>query len=68
MKNILMAAPVALAIAFFAIPAQAGGSVDITVGERYPGYDPSYHPQPYYDDEEEDQDQISCWQGKRIVR
>jgi hypothetical protein len=72
MKKILMAAPVALAIAFFAIPAQAGTSVGIAVGEPYPGYDPQpgYHPYPppYYDDEEDDEDQISCWEGKRIVR
>lgn len=69
MKNILMAAPVALAIAFFAVPAQAGGSVDIAVGEPYPGYDPGYHyPRPDYDDEEDEEDQISCWQGKRLVR
>ena len=71
MKNILMAAPVALAIAFFAIPAQAGTSVGIAIGEPYPGYDPQpgYHPYPppYYDDEEEN-DQISCWEGKRILR
>jgi hypothetical protein len=72
MKSILMAAPVALAITFFAIPAQAGASADIAVGEPYPGYDPNpgYHPYPppYYDDEEDDEDQISCWEGKRIVR
>jgi hypothetical protein len=72
MKNILMAAPVALAVAFFAIPAQAGASAGIAVGEPYPGYDPypGYHPYPppYYDDDEDDEDQISCWEGRQIVR
>jgi hypothetical protein len=72
MKNILMAAPLALAVAFFAIPAQAGAPADIAVGEPYPGgYDPGYHPYPTpdYDDEDEDsRGQISCWEGKRIVR
>jgi hypothetical protein len=71
MKNILMAAPVALAVAFFAVPAQAGASAGIAVGEPYPGYypNPGYHPYPppYYD-EEDDEDQISCWEGRQIVR
>lgn len=72
MKSILTAVPIALAMAFMAIPAQAGAPADIAVGEPYPGYDPNpgypSHPPPYYDDDEDDRDQISCWEGKRIVR
>ena len=75
MKKLLFMAAAALAVAAVSIPAQAGTSVGITVGEPYPGYDPypGYHP-PYptpgygdEDDEDED-DQISCWEGRQIVR
>ena len=68
MKNILLAAPVALALAFLSLPAQAGTSVDIGIGERYPRYDhyPGYPPS--YDDEEDYRDQISCREGIQIVR
>ena len=71
MKNILMAAPIALAVALFAIPAQAGTSAGIAVGEPYPGYDPQpgYYPYPSpYHDDEDNEDQISCWEGKQILR
>ena len=71
MKKLLLAVPVALAMVSAAIPAQAGTSVGIAVGEPYPGYDPypGYHPYPPPDyDEEDDEDQISCWEGKQIVR
>ena len=73
MKKLLFAATAALAIATVTLPAQAGTSVGIAIGEPYPNYEPypSYHPYPTpdYDDDEEDQDdQISCWEGKQIVR
>jgi hypothetical protein len=71
MKKLLFAAAAALAIATVSFPAQAGTSVGIGIGESYPGYDPypGYHryPTPDYDEEDE-QDQISCWEGRQIVR
>lgn len=71
MKKFLLAVPIALAIGTFAIPAHAGTSVGIAIGEPYPGYEPypRYHPYPtpdYYEDDE--QDQISCREGRQIVR
>lgn len=74
MKKFLLAVPVALAIGTVAIPAYAGTSVGIAIGEPYPGYEPypRYHPYPapdypdYYEDDE--QDQISCREGRQIVR
>jgi hypothetical protein len=63
-----LAAPVALAMAFLTLPAQAGTSVDIGIGERYPGYDPYPGYPPSYDDEEDYRDQISCREGIQIVR
>ena len=71
MKKFLLAAPVALVLGSIAIPAHAGTYDGIAAGEPYPGYEtyPRRHPQPmpdYYEDEEDDQ--ISCREGKRIVR
>ena len=80
MKKLLFAGTAALAIATVTLPAQAGTSVGITIGEPYSGYEPypSYDPNPGYhpyptpdyddDDEEDEDDQISCWEGKQIVR
>ncbi len=70
MKKLLLAVS-AFGIGFATIPAQAGTSVGIAIGEPYPGYDPypGHYPYPTPDyDEEDDQDQISCWEGKQIVR
>lgn len=72
MKKLLFIAAAALATATVSFPAQAGTSVGIAIGEPHPGYDPypGYHPPyptPDYDDEDEE-DQISCWEGKQIVR
>lgn len=71
MMKFLLAVPVALALGSIAIPAHAGPYDGIAVGEHYPGYEtyPRKHPRPmpdYYEDEE--YDQISCWEGKRVVR
>ena len=74
MKKLLFAATAALAVATVTLPAQAGTSVGIAIGEPYPNYEPypSYHPYPtpdYDDEEEEDEDeQISCSEGRQIVR
>ena len=71
MKKLLLAVPIALTLGFITLPAHAGTSQGIAVGEPYPGYDPYPGYPPYhqhdYDDEDE-QDQISCWQGRQIVR
>jgi hypothetical protein len=74
MKKLLFMAATALAVATVSIPAQAGTSAGIAVGEPHPGYDPytGYHtpyPTPDYDDDYEDEeDRISCWEGRQIVR
>ena len=70
MKKLLFTV-VALGIGFATIPAHSGSPADIAVGEPYPGYDPYPGQYPYSGpdyDEEDDQDQISCWEGKQIVR
>lgn len=69
MKNLLFMAAAALAVATVSFPAQAGTSAGIAVGEPYPGYEPNpgYHPYPTPDYEDEE-DQVSCWEGKQIVR
>lgn len=80
MSKILLAALAALAVSSATVPASyAGTSVGIAIGEPYPGYYPypeyppnnGYprrpHPQPDYDDDD-GYDQISCWEGKRILR
>ncbi len=70
MKKLLLAVS-ALGIGFAAIPAHSGTPDNIAVGEPYPGYDPypGHYPYPMPDyDDEDDQDQISCWEGKQIVR
>ena len=71
MKKLLFMAAAALAVATVSFPAQAGTSAGIIVGEPYPGYEPNpgYHPYPTPDyDDEDEEDQISCWEGKQIVR
>ena len=79
MKKLLLVGTAALAFAIVALPALAGTSVGIAIGEPYPVYDhyptydpsPGYHPYPTsdYDDEEDDEDdQISCSEGRQIVR
>ena len=71
MKKLLLMASAALAVATVSLPAQAGTSAGIAVGEPYPGYEPNpgYHPYPTPDyDDEDEEDQISCWEGKQIVR
>ena len=77
MKKLLFVGTAALALATVTLPALAGTSVGISIGEPYPVYDhypsydpsPAYHPYPSPDyDEEDDEDQISCWEGKQIVR
>ena len=79
MKKLLFAGTAALAIATLTLPGQAGTSVGIAIGEPYPGYEhypsydpyPGYHPYPtpdYGDDDEEADDQISCSEGRQIVR
>ena len=71
MRTLLLALPIALTLAVIAQPAQAGTSFGIAVGEPYPGYDPysNYHPWPVYDgDDQDDEDQISCSEGKQAVR
>ena len=72
MTKLLLAAIAALAVASASIPAaHAGTSPGIAVGEPYPGYDPypGHHPYPGHDyDQEDDDGQISCWEGRRIVR
>ena len=75
MKKLLFAATAALTVATVTSPAQAGTSVGIAIGEPYPVYDhyptydpsPGYNPYPDYDEEDED-DQISCSEGRQIVR
>lgn len=72
MKKLLFMAAAALAVATVSLPAQAGTSAGIAIGGPYPGYDPNpgYHPPyptPDYDDEDEE-DQISCREGKQILR
>jgi hypothetical protein len=64
-------AAAALTVATVSLPAQAGTSVGIAIGEPYPGYDryPAYHPYPTPDyDDEDEEDQISCREGRQIVR
>ena len=78
MKKLLFVGTAALALATVTLPALAGTSVGIAIGEPYPVYDhypsydpsPGYHPYPDYDDDEEDDedDQISCSEGRQIVR
>jgi hypothetical protein len=77
MKKLLFVGTAAIALATVNLPALAGTSVGIAIGEPYPVYDhypnydpsPSYHPYPDYDDEEDDEDdQISCSEGRQIVR
>ena len=71
MKKFLFAATAVLAIATVSLPVQARSSAGIAVGEPYPGYDPypgnPNYPTPDYDEEDEE-GQISCWEGKQIVR
>jgi hypothetical protein len=71
MKKLLFMSAAALAVATVSLPAQAGTSAGIAVGEPYPGYEPNpgYHPYPTPDyDDEDEEDQISCWEGRQIVR
>ena len=73
MKKLLFMAAAALAVVTVSLPAQAGTSAGIAIGEPYPSYDPypGYHPPyptPDYDEDEDEEDQISCREGKQIVR
>lgn len=69
----LLASAVAVGL-FVAQPQTASAGVDVNVGIGTPSYYPvhssEYNP-PYYDDEDEDEDdyeRITCWEGRRIVR
>lgn len=63
----------AAASLLLAQPANAGTDVNIYVGS-YPYYpvqyqEPDYQrPSYHYDEDEDDYDRISCWEGRRIVR
>ena len=71
MKKLLFMAATALAVATVPLSAQAGTPEGIAIGEPYPGYDPypGHHPYPTPDyDDEDEEGQISCWEGRQIVR
>ena len=71
MRTLLLALPIALKLAVIALPAQAGTSLGIAVGEPCPGYDPYSNYRPWIacdGDDQYDEDQISCWEGKQAVR
>ena len=77
MKKLLFAGTAAFALVTVSLPALAGTSVGIAIGEPYPRYEPypsydpspGYHPYPTHDyDEEDDDAQISCSEGRQIVR
>ena len=74
-KMLLCAATVATLMAGTALPSLAGNMAPgIQIGEPYPGgYHPypggGYHPYPGDDDDSyDDEDRISCWEGRQAVR
>lgn len=71
MKKLFFAVMTTFAITSATMPAAHAGTYPaIAVGEPVPGYDPSpgYPPYPGTGYDDDDEDQISCGEGRQIVR